>query len=116
VLPTNPQSLNRYAYVLNNPATLTDPLGLGPNDPCGRNPHKAVCGGDAASSAAACMAAGLQPNCSGPLISGELAEAEAAYNANLGLIGTGLTVLPNGTIQQWVPGGRDLGSIQFGLS
>ncbi|HET7213776.1 MAG TPA: RHS repeat-associated core domain-containing protein [Terriglobia bacterium] len=25
---TNPQSLNRYAYVLNNPATLADPLGL----------------------------------------------------------------------------------------
>jgi|GEM_PF-6423335 len=25
----NPQSLNRYAYVLNNPATLIDPLGLG---------------------------------------------------------------------------------------
>jgi RHS repeat-associated protein len=25
---TNPQSLNRYAYVLNNPATLTDPSGM----------------------------------------------------------------------------------------
>ncbi len=25
---TNPQSLNRYAYVLNNPASLVDPLGL----------------------------------------------------------------------------------------
>ena len=25
---TNPQSLNRYAYVLNNPATLVDPQGL----------------------------------------------------------------------------------------
>ncbi|MGH9433906.1 MAG: RHS repeat domain-containing protein, partial [Terriglobia bacterium] len=27
---SNPQSLNRYAYALNNPETLTDPEGLGP--------------------------------------------------------------------------------------
>ncbi len=28
------QSLNRYAYALNNPTTLIDPLGLAPGDPC----------------------------------------------------------------------------------
>jgi RHS repeat-associated protein len=27
---TNPQSLNRYAYVMNDPMDLTDPLGLDP--------------------------------------------------------------------------------------
>jgi hypothetical protein len=29
----NPQSLNRYAYALNNPATLNDPLGMDSGDP-----------------------------------------------------------------------------------
>ncbi|MGH9396345.1 MAG: RHS repeat domain-containing protein, partial [Terriglobia bacterium] len=29
---SNPQSLNRYSYALNNPTTLTDPLGLDPSD------------------------------------------------------------------------------------
>jgi hypothetical protein len=31
---SNPQSLNRYAYALNNPETLTDPLGTNPNAVC----------------------------------------------------------------------------------
>ena len=30
--PTNPQSFNRYAYVMNNPVTLTDRRGLDPED------------------------------------------------------------------------------------
>ena len=106
---SNPQSLNRYAYVMNNPTNLVDPLGLGPKDgfdPCGNNPNKAACGGDAASSAVACMELGLNPNCSMP--SGELAAAEAIYDANLVLAGqgTGETILPDGTVKQWVQGGQ----------
>src|SRR5277367_3224447 len=31
--PTNPQTWNRYAYVTNNPLSLMDPDGTGPNDP-----------------------------------------------------------------------------------
>jgi RHS repeat-associated protein len=30
--PTNPQSWNRYAYVMNNPLALSDPQGLDPGD------------------------------------------------------------------------------------
>jgi RHS repeat-associated protein len=43
----NPQSLNRYAYVLNNPTTLTDPLGLSAWSNCywdtSTEPAKWVC-------------------------------------------------------------------------
>jgi hypothetical protein len=81
---TSPQSLNRYAYALNQPTTLIDPSGLSPqgDDDCAEHPHKAICGWDASSSAAACMEAGLLPNCSGSMFSGELAAAEAAYLAS----------------------------------
>jgi hypothetical protein len=41
---TNPQSLNRYAYALDNPETLADPSGLWPRDPC---PGPAAWGCDA---------------------------------------------------------------------
>src|SRR5579862_2249078 len=42
---TNPQKLNRYAYALNNPVTLTDPLGLFTYNPCYDNPDYPGCGG-----------------------------------------------------------------------
>jgi RHS repeat-associated protein len=41
--PSNPQSWNRYAYVLNNPSLLTDPSGLCP--PAARNGWQPPCGG-----------------------------------------------------------------------
>jgi RHS repeat-associated protein len=42
---SNPQSLNRYAYVMNNPATLNDPSGLGPFD-CDQRLKSVACGND----------------------------------------------------------------------
>ncbi len=39
---SNPQSLNRYSYALNNPTTLTDPLGL-QAQPCMIGVEKGLC-------------------------------------------------------------------------
>ncbi|TAM79098.1 MAG: hypothetical protein EPN47_19000 [Acidobacteria bacterium] len=61
---SNPQSLNRCAYVLNNPATLTDPLGLDPvqcDDPAYADSH-AECQGPGSDY---CSQFPYSPECSG---------------------------------------------------
>src|SRR5919112_5267842 len=43
--PAEPQSWNRYAYVLNNPLRLNDPTGMGPESPVTSeqdDPHKII--------------------------------------------------------------------------
>jgi RHS repeat-associated protein len=55
---TNPQSLNRYAYVLNNPTGLIDPLGLDPGQ--GSDPNPGSCY-DPNSVNAACWSPGWPP-------------------------------------------------------
>jgi RHS repeat-associated protein len=53
---TNPQSLNRYAYVMNNPATLVDPLGLGSPSGCIPGQNTATCTAQQASQSNLCSA------------------------------------------------------------
>ena len=80
---TNPQSFNRYAYVLNNPTTLTDPLGLYPytapaTDPCqNAGPKQSYC----QQQYAAAWAAALGNNSSG-CMAGEYGCGDATSNSS----------------------------------
>ncbi|HEV2499939.1 MAG TPA: RHS repeat-associated core domain-containing protein [Terriglobia bacterium] len=90
---TNPQSLNRYAYALNNPTTLTDPSGLnacnefntsyegsGLPFPCNNCPSSGACG------------TSNNPSGPGPVtidsngdpLSSDISEGEANYASNFG--------------------------------
>jgi RHS repeat-associated protein len=57
---TNPQSLNRYAYVLNNPTSLTDPLGLG-SEECSQSNDDNDCCNDPNYVGAECGGPGWPP-------------------------------------------------------
>jgi RHS repeat-associated protein len=59
VNPTNPQSWNRYAYVVNNPLIFIDPLGLGPGDD---QISDSGCGGTQWESNAECSGPGGDPD------------------------------------------------------
>ncbi|HEV2418367.1 MAG TPA: RHS repeat-associated core domain-containing protein [Terriglobia bacterium] len=88
---TNPQSLNRYAYALNNPTTLTDPLGLtacnefntsyegsGLPFPCNNCPSSGACGTSNNPSGPAPVT--IDSN--GDPLSSDIAAGEAAYVSN----------------------------------
>jgi RHS repeat-associated protein len=113
----NPQSLNRYAYVLNNPVNLIDPLGLQDggqqHDPCDRNPNSPACTGqprfnDAISSDMSCRMDGVPINCT--VIPRVLNAGLAAVCPNNDCTGLRATQGPGGSTvwQQWVPGGYSI--------
>jgi hypothetical protein len=112
------QSLNRYAYVMNNPTTLTDPLGLcSPSDPNCHEPCQI--GSCREPGVFPRPAGGLGGRCSGFLLGGchsgypwnvsqEILAGEAQYVVNNNLCGPGgcggVSYTQGGLTYTWVPG------------
>jgi RHS repeat-associated protein len=101
-LLANPQSLNRYAYVMNNPTTLADPLGLAPcqkGDPgCHANDDVVLPYG--------CIP-GREVSCA--IVSPVQQDEEARYiqqvaQAFYGNNGVQTVVAPDGTVLYRIPG------------
>jgi len=97
---TDPQSLNRYSYVLNNPTNFSDPLGLGvdPFDPWGMS--EGIDGGGP------CYLDWIATPC-GPLYG--LLTSGAAVRCPNCPIGTIAEQGPGGStvFKQWVPGSNE---------
>lgn len=97
---TDPQSLNRYAYVMNNPTNFVDPLGLAP---CQQGTPFCHAGNDVVLPYG-CIP-GREASCA--YVSPIQQEEEAAYVAQVTqafLDSTppgGTVILPDGTIRQW---------------
>jgi RHS repeat-associated protein len=105
---TNPQSLNRYAYVLNNPTSMTDPLGLGDCggdtiDTCGNVPPTGGghygghggggSGGGGVGGGATCNVDGVEESCSAAAAQQQAGAAvQCPNNACQGVNGNGQPV------------------------
>jgi len=117
----NPQSLNRYPYVLNNPTNLIDPLGLDPEDHLdriqehidrvleriGRMEARA-----ASLMRTGCRMDGIAINCG--IAQRLVASGLAAVCPNNDC--TGIRFTAGGTIEQWIPGGQvctTIGGVQY---
>ena len=101
--PTNPQSLNRYAYVLNNPTSNVNPLGLCdpdsgdcPGGSGGCDPSDPSCGGPCVPGVDNCtstLGCGLGTVCSGPVPGGGVSVGNGpppVGPGGIGILGMGM--------------------------